>query len=185
MSWLTYNQRHKVTRHFCVYVRNHARATANTARAATSRERAFLANDAEPVATGKRSRAKPSFFEAGATRLHGSRKLENQPAPPRAASCPPVPRNRTGNAERARGRKASREAYAKAIEELADNTFFDLSWEQRRIVAVCWYARALSCGCAKMSAARGYWLAWPQEFTRGQFVASSRGGWPMRVSSIR
>ena len=124
------------------------------ARSATS-QRAFLANDAELVTTGTRSRAKPSFFEAGATQVRGSRKLEKRPAPPRAASCPPVPRNsyRSDNAERARRRKAAEEAYAKAIEELADTTFLDLSWEQRRIVAVCSYARALACGCAKMSAA--------------------------------
>ena len=41
---------------------DHARATTMAARAATSRERAFLANsdDVEPVMYGKRSRAKPS-----------------------------------------------------------------------------------------------------------------------------
>ena len=132
----------------------HAGVTTMAARAATVRERGFLDNDAAPVVTGKRSRTKPSRFEAGATRLHGSRKFEKRPSPPpRAASCPPAPRSRTDNAERARRRKAAREAYAKAIEELADNTFVDLSWEQRKIVAVCSYARALSEGCAKMSAA--------------------------------
>ena len=116
-------------------------------------QRAFLANGACPVTTCKRLRSKPSYFEAGATRLHGSRKLEKRPAPPRDAPCPPVPPNsvRSGNAERVRRREAARCAYTKAIEEPADKTFLDLSWEQRRIMAVCSYARALSCSCTKMS----------------------------------
>ena len=133
----------------------HTGMTTMAARAATAKERAFLENDAEPVTTGKRSRSKPSYFEAGAAQVRGSRQLEKRPSPPpRAALCPPPVRS--DNAERARRRKAAREAYnyAKAIEELADNTFLDLSWAQRRIVAVCSYARALSCGCAKMPAAR-------------------------------
>ena len=131
----------------------HAGVTTMAARAATAKEKAFLQNDGA-VTTGKRSRTKPSRFEAGATRVRGSRQFEKRPSPsPRSSSCPPAPRSRTDNAERARRRKAAREAYAKAIEELADNTFVDLSWEQRRIVAVCSYARALSEGCGKMSAA--------------------------------
>ena len=134
-------------------LRNPVRPTTHAARAMTS-QRAFLENDAAAVTTGKRSRRKASYFEAGATRVRGSRQFEKRPSPsPRSSSCPPAPRSRTDNAERARRRKAAREAYAKAIEELADDTFVDLSWEQRKIVAVCSYARALSEGCAKMSAA--------------------------------
>ena len=132
----------------------HAGVTTMAARAATAKERTFLQNDAA-VTTGKRSRTKPSRFEAGAAQVRGSRQFEKRPSPPpRAASCPPAPRNRTDNVERDRRQKAAREAYAKAIEELVDNTFVDLSWEQRRAVAVCSYARALSEGCAKMPTAR-------------------------------
>ena len=70
-------------------LRNHVGATTLPARAASS-EKAFLKLDAAPVLRSTRERAKPAFFEAGATRVNGSRKADNLlRAPHRAASCAP------------------------------------------------------------------------------------------------
>ena len=55
--------------------------------------------------------------------------------------------------ERAARRKAAREEYIASLKSLADGTFVDLSWQTRKVVAVCAYARALECGGGKLSAA--------------------------------
>ena len=36
---------------------------------------------------------------------------------------------------------------------MADDTFIGLSWQTRKVVAVCACARALECGCGKLAAA--------------------------------
>ena len=137
-------------------LRYHVGATTKAARAASS-EKAFLSNDAAPVLRSRRERARPAFFEAGATRLNGSRKAEKLPR--RAASCPPSNASRSPsgprsyNVARALRRKEAREAYALSLLVLSDKTFVDLSWQQRKAVAVGTYADALSHGCAKTQAA--------------------------------
>jgi len=137
-------------------LRYHVGATTKAARAASS-EKAFLSNDAAPVLRSTRERGKPAFFEAGATRVRGSRLAEKLPR--RAASCPPSNASRSpsgprsDNAARALRRKEAREAYALSLLVLSDKTFVDLSWQQRKVVAVGTYANALSHGCAKMQAA--------------------------------
>ena len=136
-------------------VRYHVGATIKAARAASS-EKAFLANGAGPLVQSTRERAKPAAFGAGATRVRGSRQAEKSPREPRwAASCPPSsvscsPSARNFNVAHALRRNEAREAYALSLLVFSDKTFFDLSWQQRKVVAVGLYANALAHGCAKM-----------------------------------
>ena len=102
------------------HLRYHVGATTQPAAArAASSEKAFLSNDAAPVLRSRRERARPAFFEAGATRLNGSRKAEKLPR--RAALCPPSNASRSPsgprsyNVARALRRKEAREAYALSL----------------------------------------------------------------------
>ena len=91
--------------------------------------------------------------------MNGSRQAEKLAREPRrAASCSPSsasrsPSVRNFNVVRALRRKEAREAYALSLLVLSDKTFVDLSWQQRKVVAVGSYANALAHGCAKMQAA--------------------------------
>ena len=108
---------------------------------------------ATPVLSGKRVRKEPARFEAGPAQVHGPRNLDRAPQATAAPQAPPPPRTRPDNILRAARNKEAKAAYIDSLSKLADETFIDLSWKMRRVVAVCAYARSLECGCGKMAAA--------------------------------
>ena len=112
-----------------------------------------MLQDAAPVVSGKRVRKEPARFEAGPTQVNGSLKLHRAPEAAAAPKAPQAPRSRPDNKLRAARRKEAKAAYIASLSKLADETFIDLSWKMRRVVAVCAYARSLECGCGKMAAA--------------------------------
>ena len=120
--------------------RNHIKVTTDAARAVAS-ERAFLLQDAAPVVSGKPVRKGPARFEAGPTQVHGSRKLDRAPKAAAAPQAPQAPRTRPDNILQAARRKAAKAAYIASLSKLTDETFIDVSWKMRRVVAECAYAR--------------------------------------------
>jgi hypothetical protein len=129
--------------------RNHAGETASSARAATSEKR-FLNEEAGAVQRTPRKRKPPETFVAEPTKVNGSRKGEPERRPPVVVEAK---QPRAFNKDRAARRKAAREEYIASLKSLADDTFVDLSWQTRKVVAVCAYARALEGGCGKLAAA--------------------------------
>ena len=127
----------------------HVGETSLAARAATS-EKKFLHEEAGAVQRTPRTRKPPETFVAEPTKVRGSRKGEPGRRPPVVVEAK---QPRKDNKDRAARRKAAREEYIASLKSLADDTFVDLSWQTRKVVAVCAYARALEGGCGKLAAA--------------------------------
>lgn len=137
--------------------RSPERPSTLTARAASS-QASFLNNDAGPLLTGRRTRLVPKKFVAGGTKVRGSilahRSGILDPTwvrpNPRATNQNNDPHR---NAARRVRRREARQAHVQGLAVLADKTFLDLSWQQRRNFAVCTYSQAMNEGCGKMQAA--------------------------------